>query len=343
MQVVTKTVIPEWLKIPMLATTVFFVLSILLTFIQFGKINETFLQIFKSPVSYFYLFQILVLLYIINLIANKKDKSPINKYRSTGNYIKEIIFVLITSFSILRISNYLITKINPPTKGNLLFQHSEKANYLILLFCLLSYVIFFIYRTLQLQQDQLLEKTNLKLKLSNIQYEYYKNNLNPRFLSKSLHTLQSILKADKNKAEIFLVKLSKTYRYLLENQNKEKIAVRDELEFVFQYVFLVNQIENSNIEIKLKNEIPNNKYVLPHTIGLLIEHVSENLKYQELERIILYLNFNENYFSIILGNTDSDQTIQNQEQLIEKYSTYNIPILITIEKTKEKALKFEYV
>jgi LytS/YehU family sensor histidine kinase len=208
-------------------------------------------------------------------------------------------------------------------------------------------VIFFINRTLQIQQDQLLEKTNLKLKLSNIQYEWYKNNLNPGFLSQSLHTLQSIIKTDKNKAEIFLVKLSKTYRYLLEIQNKEKIAVRDELEFTFQYLFLINQIKNSNIEIKLKNEIPNDKHVLPHTIGLLIEHISENLKNQVSERFVININFTEKYISIIPGNipdnTDLDQTILNYDQIFEKYTNYEIPVIITIEKTAQKALKLEYV
>jgi len=75
-----------------------------------------------------------------------------------------------------------------------------------------------------------------------------RNQVNPHFLFNSMNTLMNIVIEDQQLAVNFLKKLSKVYRYVLENREAQTIPLRQELDFIHSYVFLQKERTTSFLE-----------------------------------------------------------------------------------------------
>jgi len=70
------------------------------------------------------------------------------------------------------------------------------------------------------------------------QYQGLKDQLNPHFLFNSLNALSNLVYEDADKANSFIEKLSRVYRYVLEVQEEELVPLSRELEFARSYLKL---------------------------------------------------------------------------------------------------------
>ncbi len=68
-------------------------------------------------------------------------------------------------------------------------------------------------------------------KSANAQFESLKNQLDPHFLFNSLNVLSSLIDENPRQAQKFTASMSKIYRYVLEQKDKELVTVEDEIEF----------------------------------------------------------------------------------------------------------------
>jgi PAS domain S-box-containing protein len=113
-----------------------------------------------------------------------------------------------------------------------------------------------------------LQKENLQS-----QFEVLRQQVNPHFLFNSLNVLTSLIKLEPDLAEKFTEHLSKVYRYVLENKEKDLVKLRTELEFLEAYIFLLNIRFMDKIEIKVSiSESENELLILPLALQLLIEN-----------------------------------------------------------------------
>lgn len=67
-------------------------------------------------------------------------------------------------------------------------------------------------------------------KSANAQFESLKNQLDPHFLFNSLNVLSSLIDENPKQAQKFTASMSKIYRYVLEQKDKELVTVEDELQ-----------------------------------------------------------------------------------------------------------------
>ena len=113
-----------------------------------------------------------------------------------------------------------------------------------------------------------LQKENLQS-----QFEVLRQQVNPHFLFNSLNVLTSLIKLEPDLAEKFTEHLSKVYRYVLENKEKDLVKLRTELEFLEAYIFLLNIRFMDKIVIKVNiGESENELMILPLALQLLIEN-----------------------------------------------------------------------
>ena len=105
------------------------------------------------------------------------------------------------------------------------------------------------------------------------QFDALKNQLDPHFLFNSLNVLTSLIDENPEAAQQFTTSLSKVYRYVLEQKNKELVTVDEELQFARTYVNLLKmRFEDSIVfEIPDKSENPEAK-VVPLSLQLLLEN-----------------------------------------------------------------------
>ena len=104
-------------------------------------------------------------------------------------------------------------------------------------------------------------------------FDALKNQLDPHFLFNSLNVLTSLIEENPDNAQKFTTSLSKVYRYVLEQKDKELITVDEELQFAKTYMSLLKmRFEDSIIfDMPEKASNPESK-VVPLSLQLLLEN-----------------------------------------------------------------------
>lgn len=114
-----------------------------------------------------------------------------------------------------------------------------------------------------------------RLKKANLQsqFESLKQQINPHFLFNSLNSLSSLIEEDPRQAEVFLEELASVYRYLLRANENQLTPLREELDFVRSYFYLLQIRYGGGIElIEEVNPAFANHLIPPLTLQLLIEN-----------------------------------------------------------------------
>jgi len=104
-------------------------------------------------------------------------------------------------------------------------------------------------------------------------FDALKNQLDPHFLFNSLNVLTSLIEENPQSAQKFTTSLSKVYRYVLEQKNKDLVTVDEELRFAITYMSLLKmRFEDSIIfDIPEQTINPESK-VVPLALQLLLEN-----------------------------------------------------------------------
>ncbi len=104
------------------------------------------------------------------------------------------------------------------------------------------------------------------------QYETLKSQVNPHFLFNSLNALTSLVHKDPDLSERFIQKLSLIYRYVLENQEKDKVNLSDELNFVRNFFELQQVRDEGKIKLNIEKNGSELAKIIPVSIQMLVEN-----------------------------------------------------------------------
>jgi two-component system LytT family sensor kinase len=115
--------------------------------------------------------------------------------------------------------------------------------------------------------------TEEELKRENLiaRYEALKNQVNPHFLFNSLNTLTGIVEQNPGRAVEFIKKLSDIYRYVLEQRDKELVAIDDELKFVDNYFHLAKARHGDGLTLITRID-KRNSLIAPLGLQILVEN-----------------------------------------------------------------------
>lgn len=105
------------------------------------------------------------------------------------------------------------------------------------------------------------------------QYELLKQQINPHFLFNSLNTLKSMVETQDEHTVEFILKLSDFYRFTLESRKSDLIKIKEELEIVKAYMFLLKSRFEEGIDLTITvAEKDLDSYIPPFTLQLLLEN-----------------------------------------------------------------------
>ena len=108
---------------------------------------------------------------------------------------------------------------------------------------------------------------------ANAKFESLKNQIDPHFLFNSLNVLSSLIEENPENAQRFTTSLSKIYRYVLEQKDKELVSVEEELAFAKTYMNLLKmRFENSLFYEMPTTAISAEAKVVPLSLQLLLEN-----------------------------------------------------------------------
>ncbi|WOD42522.1 histidine kinase [Hwangdonia lutea] len=174
------------------------------------------------------------------------------------------LFVLRASTSVFYVGNTFET-----------FLANEKLKYYQFgLWVTLTIVAIFhvIYFYNKYQQNKIKEQKVIAGTAS-AKFDALKNQLDPHFLFNSLNVLTSLIEENPDNAQKFTTSLSKVYRYVLEQKNKELVTVDEELQFAKTYMSLLKMRFEDSIVFSMPEKASNpESKVVPLSLQLLLEN-----------------------------------------------------------------------
>ena len=174
----------------------------------------------------------------------------------------------------------------------------------------ISYHFIFFYN--EYQKNKIKEQKVIASTAS-AQFESLKNQIDPHFLFNSLNVLSSLIEENPDNAQRFTVSLSKIYRYVLEQKDKELVTVAEELEFAKTYMNLLKmRFENSvNFEVSEHLEDPDAK-VVPLSLQLLLENTIKHNIVSESKPLNIKITIEGNYL-VIQNNLQKKEVLQTRK------------------------------
>lgn len=231
---------------------------------------------------------------------------------------KRIIIGLIGSVVITICGLFLVRMLTAMLFENQSFatfiQNDRFRDYQFGLWITLTIVIIFhfVYFYNEYQKTKLKEQKVIAT-TANAQFESLKNQIDPHFLFNSLNVLTSLIEENPDNAQRFTVSLSKIYRYVLEQKDKELVTVAEELEFAKTYMNLLKmRFENS-----LNFEIPENfdnddAKVVPLSLQLLLENTIKHNIVSESKPLNIKITVEDNYL-VIQNNLQKKDILQSRK------------------------------
>jgi len=130
-------------------------------------------------------------------------------------------------------------------------------------------------------------------------FESLKNQIDPHFLFNSLNVLSSLIEENPDNAQRFTTSLSKIYRYVLEQKDKELVSVEDELSFAKTYMNLLKmRFENSLFYELPAADINPDAKVVPLSLQLLLENTVKHNVVSEQKPLHIRIFIDGDYLAI---------------------------------------------
>jgi sensor histidine kinase YesM len=208
--------------------------------------------------------------YYFNFLNTKVNWQKYQKYRIVIGFIGSVFLTIVCIFFIRL---FIGTVIEGYTVSE--FIKTERLiNYVLALILTLIFSLIFhaIYFYKELQKNKVKEQQVIAGTAS-AKFDALKNQLDPHFLFNSLNVLTSLIEENPESATQFTTALSKVYRYVLEQKNKDLVTVDEELDFARTYM----QLLKMRFEDSIIFEIPDNasnpeSKVVPLSLQLLLEN-----------------------------------------------------------------------
>ncbi|MFD1615268.1 histidine kinase [Gelatiniphilus marinus] len=192
--------------------------------------------------------------------------------------IKRIVISVLGSTIITLIGLFLLRASTAVFYSGRTFGHflaNEKLHYYQFgLWVTLTIVIIFhvVYFYNKYQQNKIKEQKVIAGTAS-AKFDALKNQLDPHFLFNSLNVLTSLIEENPDSAQKFTTALSKVYRYVLEQKNKELVTVDEELQFAKTYMSLLKMRFEDSIVFTMPEKAKNpESKVVPLALQLLLEN-----------------------------------------------------------------------
>jgi LytS/YehU family sensor histidine kinase len=183
-------------------------------------------------------------------------------------------------------------------------------------------------------KKSLLRAERLEKEKTQVQFDNLKNQLNPHFLFNSLSSLHSLIFDNPNLASDFVNNLSKVYRYVLKNENVSVISIREELDFIGHFIFLLKTRFGGAIEIQTKiPEVVFDLGIAPVTLQILLENCIKHNAIDQDSPLKIEIYATDNYLVVkntrhpkILVAESNKQGLSNLEKLYSFLT--NLPVQI---------------
>jgi len=205
-----------------------------------------------------------------------------------------------------------------------------------LIISLVFHTIFF-YKALtekQVNEQQIVAKTETA------KFESLKSQIDPHFLFNSLNVLTSLIGENPKQAEKFTTKLSRVYRYVLEQKSKDLIELDEELYFAKAYMELLKMRFENAVTFEIPEKASNSELkIIPLSLQLLLENTIKHNVVSEENPLTVTIR-EDNGYLVVSNNYNPKTTIEKGtkvglKNIIDRYNLITLR-KVFVEKQTEK-------
>lgn len=187
----------------------------------------------------------------------------------------------------------------------------------------------------ELESEQL-QKESIKSQLDAL-----KNHLDPHFLFNNLNILSSLIDKDTSQSKRFLEKFADVYRNILQNEASELISLKNELEFIDSYLYLISIRFQEGIVVSIDiDESLKNRVIPPLSLQMLLENCFKHNAISETKSLKINItNEGDNYLTVTnvlnLKKKSLDSRSSGIENIKKRYA-YFTDLQVVVNKTKDE-------
>ncbi len=293
-----------------IGTVIFILANVFYDGFQFDNINEFFI------VFSFYQLYSFILGFTNLTFFSYLEKQIWNKGEGLKRIVVGVIGSVIITLSGLFILRVLTAIIYNGKTFSEFIQTERYENYTFGLWITLTIVAIFhfIYFYSKYQQKKIKE-SQIVAKTESAKFESLKSQLDPHFLFNSLNVLTSLISENPNQAEKFTTKLSKVYRYVLEQKDKDLIPLEEELKFAKAYMELLKMRFEDGIKFSIPEIVSDSELkIVPLSLQLLLENAVKHNKITSNNPLEIRI-FEENGFLSIENNISPKASLEKSTKV----------------------------
>ena len=198
------------------------------------------------------------------------------RYSWQGHLLKRAVYGSLaivvysaTAFMLVQVIMYKILYGSLPE--NPVYWGLRSSGFAILISFIVS-LIFVAVAFFQNWKNSLLEAERFQAEMLMYKYEALQNQINPHFLFNSFNVLSDLVYEDQKRAVHFIRQLSHLFRYVLDSRDKELVPLKEELEFIEAYTYLLQTRFENKLTIRKNFKEEKHEMIVPMTLQLLIEN-----------------------------------------------------------------------
>jgi two-component system, LytTR family, sensor kinase len=181
-----------------------------------------------------------------------------------------LVFTLISNIALGELFENVFNKDRGVfTKADALIHSNSAAIFCTIMIIAIYESIFFMHQLRHsVEETEKLKRESLKAELNAL-----KTQVNPHFLFNNLNTLCAIIPENQKQAIEFVQQLSKVYRHILEVRDEKSIPLKEELDVLKAYTFLLQTRFGGNLEVAI--DVPEEKLdkrIVPLSLQILMEN-----------------------------------------------------------------------
>jgi sensor histidine kinase YesM len=150
------------------------------------------------------------------------------------------------------------------------------------------------------REDNLSRVEQLNVAKAQAELEALKNQIDPHFIFNSLNTLSFLITRDPQNARLFNDTLAKVYRYILGNKDKDLVLLREEVEFISNYFYLIKIRfrEAVNMEIEINDLSAEDFLIPPISLQALVENAIKHNEFNDKSPLTIHVSISSNYIIV---------------------------------------------
>jgi hypothetical protein len=316
-----KRIIQEFIKAFLIGILVFLVIGLINYFNGARyEFNARLLQIFIQSQVY------AVFLYMVNMALVYTLIKRLGKQLFT---FKNLLLaaaggVILTMITILVLNTYYYIRTEGMSLTEAIVSQNMNDYSSSLLISIIITGIFYFFYYHKFKQEGKVKEQKIIANTASASFDALKNQLDPHFLFNSLNVLTSLIEENPAQAQKFTTSLSKVYRYVLEQKNKELVTVDEELQFAKVYMALLKMRFEDSIVFKAPDKASNPEAkVVPLSLQLLLENAVKHNMVTSSKKLHITI-YEENGRLVVQNKVQLKQVIKKSsgvglQNIVQRY------------------------